>query len=305
MSFSPDKDIPDLTGKVMIVTGGNSGLGKESIIQLGKHAPREIIMAARSEKKAREAIKEIEAEVPGIKLSFLPLDLSSFESIEKAAASVIQRYDRLDVLLNNAGLMGVSPSLTQDGYEMQFGSNHMGPALFTKLLLPLLEKTSKLPKSDVRVVQLSSDAHQFAPKEGILFPTLKTTQAELSGRARYGQSKLANLYYIKSLAKRYPNIKCVSLHPGLINTGIATETMKSYPYLQWLFKIITKLFLTDVHKGAHGQLWAAAGRSSELESGAYYVPLKKKVSGSKMVNNDELAEKLWNWTETELSNRKR
>ncbi|KAF2010907.1 NAD(P)-binding protein [Aaosphaeria arxii CBS 175.79] len=300
MSFSPNKDIPDLAGKVIIVTGGNSGLGKESITQLGKHAPREIVMTARSEKKALEAIKEIETEVPGIKLTFLSLDLSSFDSIKKAARSILERYDRLDVLLNNAGLMGVPPSLTEDGYEMHFGSNHMGPALFTKLLLPLLEKTSKLPGSDVRVVQLSSDAHQFGPKEGILFSQLKTTQADISGTARYGQSKLANLLYIKSLAKRYPGIKCVSLHPGVVKTGLATEMMKRYPYLQWLFKIVVNLFFTDVHKGAYGQLWAATGRSSELESGAYYVPLKKKVTGNKMVNNDELAEKLWDWTEQEL-----
>ncbi|KAH7077712.1 hypothetical protein BKA63DRAFT_508876 [Paraphoma chrysanthemicola] len=282
MTFSPDKNIPDLAGKVIIVTGGNSGLGKESIIQLGKHSPQEIIMAARSEGKALEAIREIEAEVPGIKLSFLPLDLSSFDSVKKAAASVIQRYDRLDILLNNAGLMGVPPSLTEDGYEMIFGSNHMGPALFTKLLLPLLEKTSKLPGSDVRVVQLSSDAHQFAPTEGILFSSLKTTQADVHGRARYGQSKLANMYYIKSLAKRYPDIKCVAVH-------------------QWLFKILIRLFFTDVHKGALNQLWAAAGPSSEFESGAYYVPLKKKVTGNKAVDNDELAEKLWDWTEKEFS----
>ncbi|KAH7088264.1 hypothetical protein FB567DRAFT_494393 [Paraphoma chrysanthemicola] len=277
MTFSPEKNIPDLAGKVIIVTGGNSGLGKESIIQLGKHNPQEIIMAARSEKKALEAIREIKTEVPGINLSFLPLDLSSFDSVKKAAASVIQRYDRLDILLNNAGLMGVPPSLTEDGYEMIFGSNHMGPALFTKLLLPLLEKTSKLPGSDVRVVQLSSDAHQFAPAGGILFSSLKTTQADVHGRARYGQSKLANMYYIKSLAKRYPNIKC------------------------WLFSILIRLFFTDVHKGALNQLWAAAGPSSELESGAYYVPLKKKVTGNKAVDNDELAEKLWDWTEKEFS----
>lgn len=301
MTFSPERNIPDLAGKVIIVTGGNSGLGKESIIQLAKHNPQEIIMAARSEKKALEAIKEIKAEVPGIKLSFLPLDLSSFDSVKKAAASVIQRYDRLDILLNNAGLMGVPPALTEDGYEMIFGSNHMGPALFTKLLLPLLEKTSKLPGSDVRVVQLSSDAHQFAPKGGILFSSLKTTQADVHGRARYGQSKLANMYFIKSLAKRYPNIKCVAVHPGIVNTGITTETVKGYPYLQWLFSIFIRLFFTDVHKGALNQLWAAAGPSSELESGAYYVPLKKKVTGNKAVDNDELAEKLWDWTEKEFS----
>ncbi|KAH7341211.1 hypothetical protein BKA66DRAFT_517354 [Pyrenochaeta sp. MPI-SDFR-AT-0127] len=261
MSFSPDKDIPSLAGKVILVTGGNSGLGKESILQLAKHKPRQIIMAARSQSRAEAAIEEIETAVPGANIAFLALDLSSFQSIKKAAASVLQQYDRLDVLLNNAGLFGVPPGLTEDGYEMQFGSNHMGPALLTRLLLPLLERTSQLPNSDVRIVQLSSEGYQFAPKGGILFPRLKTEIADISGRARYAQSKLANLYFAKALAKRYPKIICT---------------------------------------GALGQLWAATGRAEELETGAYYIPLKKRVHGIKLVDDDILAEELWDWTEKQF-----
>jgi NAD(P)-dependent dehydrogenase (short-subunit alcohol dehydrogenase family) len=299
MSFSPDKDIPSLTGKVIIVTGGNSGLGKESILQLAKHNPRQIIMAARSQSKAEAAIVEIETAVPGTKIAFLPLDLSSFNSIKKAAASVLQQYDRLDVLLNNAGLFGVPPGLTEDGYEMQFGSNHMGPALFTRLLLPLLEKTSQLPDSDVRVVQLSSEGYQFAPKGGILFPRLKTEMADIPGNPRYAQSKLANLYFIKALAKRYPKILCVALHPGVVNTSILNNTLDNYSSIRWLLKIGIKLFLTDVRTGALGQLWAATGRAEELETGAYYIPLKKRVQ-NKLVDDDALAEELWDWTEKEF-----
>ncbi|EAT82759.2 hypothetical protein SNOG_09494 [Parastagonospora nodorum SN15] len=270
MSFSPDEDIPSLAGKVILVTGGNSGLGKETILQLAKHEPRQIIMAARSQSRAEDAIKEIEIAVPGSRIAFLALDLSSFASIKKAAASVLQEYDRLDVLLNNAGLFGVPPGLTEDGYEMQFGSNHMGPALFTRLLLPLLEKTSELPDSDVRVIQLSSEGYKFAPKGGILFPRLRTEMAEISGNARYAQSKLANLYFIKSMANRYPKI------------------------------IWIRLFFTDVQTGALGQLWAATGRADELESGAYYTPLKKRICGVDLVNDDALAEKLWEWTEKQF-----
>ncbi|KAF9697178.1 hypothetical protein EKO04_005115 [Ascochyta lentis] len=300
MSFNPDKDIGSLAGKVILVTGGNSGLGKESILQLAKHNPRQIIMAARSQARAETAIKEIEAAVPGAKIAFLALDLSSFDSIKKAAASFMQQHDRLDVLLNNAGLFGVPPGTTEDGFEMHFGSNYMGPALFTKLLLPLLEKTSKLPNSDVRVVQLSSGAFRFAPTGGILFSQLNTPQTDIPGRARYGQSKLANLYFTKSLAKRYPSIKCVSLHPGVVKTGITANTTKNYPYLSRVFDIIIKLFFTDVQTGALGQIWAAAGRSDDIETGAYYEPLKKQVTRNKMVNDEELAEKLWAWTEEQF-----
>ncbi|KAH7390742.1 hypothetical protein DE146DRAFT_662548 [Phaeosphaeria sp. MPI-PUGE-AT-0046c] len=300
MSFSPDRDIPSLIGKVIIVTGGNSGLGKESILQFAKHKPHRIIMAARSQSRAEDAIRQIETEVPGAKIDFLALDLSSFDSIKKAAASVLQQYNRLDVLLNNAGLFGVPPGLTEDGYEVQFGSNHMGPALFTRLLLPLLEKTAQLPNSDVRVVQLGSDGYQFAPPGGILFSRLKTEMEDVSGRARYAQSKLANLYFIKALAKRYPKMICVALHPGVVNTSILNSTLSNYPSLSWLFKIVMKLFFTDVQTGALGQLWAATGRAEELETGAYYTPLKKRVHGIKLVDDEDLAEELWKWTEEQF-----
>ncbi|KAJ4318155.1 hypothetical protein N0V94_004591 [Neodidymelliopsis sp. IMI 364377] len=300
MSFSPDKDIPSLAGKVILVTGGNSGLGKESVLQLAKHEPLQIIMAARSQSRAKAAIEEIKDLVPGAKIAFLALDLSSFDSIKKAAASVLQQHDRLDVLLNNAGLFGVPPGVTEDGYEMQFGSNHMGPVLFTRLLLPLLEKTSQLPGSDVRVVQLSSDGYQFAPPGGILFPRLKTEMADVSGRARYAQSKLANLYFIKALAKRYPKMICVALHPGVVNTSILKTTLSNYPSLTWILNVGIRLFFTDVQTGALGQLWAATGRAEELETGAYYTPLKKRQCRNKLLDDDQLAEKLWDWTEKEF-----
>ncbi|KAF2186052.1 NAD(P)-binding protein [Zopfia rhizophila CBS 207.26] len=278
MSFLPDRDIPDLSGKFILVTSGNSGLGKESILQFAKHTPRQIFMGARSRSKAEEAIREIQNAVPKANITFVEIDLSSFASVKNVADSLLQQCDRLDILLNNAGLMGVAPGLTKDGYEMQFGSNHMGPALLTKLLMPLLDKTSSLPGSDVRIVQVSSDAYQFAPKEGILFSQLKTPLADIGGRARYGQSKLANLYFIKSLAKRYPN----------------------YAYVSWIINIAKKLFFVDVQTGALGQLWASTGSSNEVKSGAYYIPLKKEVKGTKVVDNIEMADKLWNWTEKEF-----
>lgn len=300
MSFSPDKDIPDLSGKIILVTGGNSGLGKETVLQLAKHNPRKLFLGARNKAKAEEAMTEIKRIVPNANISFLEINLSSFSSIQRASETLLQQCDRLDILVNNAGLMGVEPSLTEDGYEMQFGSNHMGPALLTKLLLPLLERTSRLPESDVRIVQVSSDAHQFAPKEGILFSHLKDLSADLPGRTRYGQSKLANLYFIKSLAKRYPSIKCVSLHPGLVGTGILNNTQKSYAYISWLIAILKKVVMVDVQTGALGQLWAATGPRAELKDGAYYVPLKKEIKGNKQVDNMALAEELWDWTEKEF-----
>jgi len=300
MSFTPDKDIPDLSGKVILVTGGNTGLGKETILQLAKHNPRQLIMGARSKTKATEAIDDIKKTVPGANITFLEADVSSFASMKKAADILQGETDRLDVLINNAGTAGLETSLTEDGYEMTFGTNHMGPALLTRLLLPLLERTAALPRSDVRIVQISSDAYRFSSKEGIMFSHLKDASNDVNATVRYSQSKLANLYFIKSLAKRHPNLKCVSVHPGVVHTGIFNNIHAKGGLGSWLMSLMTAVVGVNVQTGALGQLWAAAGKREELVDGAFYVPLKKEVKNKKFVSDDALAEKLWEWTEKEF-----
>ncbi|KAG9622101.1 oxidoreductase, partial [Aureobasidium melanogenum] len=190
-SFDPEKDTPDLSGKVIIVTGGNTGLGKESVLQFAKHNPSQIYLAARTESKARSAIEDIKSQVPDAKVEFLSLDLSDFDSVKAAADSFKQKEQRLDILLNNAGIMSVPYSTTKQGYEIQFGTNHMGHALLTKLLMPVLLKTAEDPKADVRVVSLSSEGHQLARGCGILYDQ---AAAETYGTwSRYGSAKLANI----------------------------------------------------------------------------------------------------------------
>ncbi|KAH6869317.1 hypothetical protein B0T10DRAFT_451168, partial [Thelonectria olida] len=199
MRFSPEEHIPDLSGKVIIVTGSSSGLGKESVLQLVKHNPATIYLTARTATRGNAAIQEIEQAVPAAKnkIKFLELDLASFASIKRAADSFLSQSERLDVLMNNAGLMAAPPGLTTDGYEVQFGSNYLGPALFTKLLLPTLAKTAGLQGGDVRVVNLSSELFKQAPREGILLSRCKTSLDGISGLARYGQSKLADYYHTR------------------------------------------------------------------------------------------------------------
>ncbi|KAH7016672.1 hypothetical protein EDB80DRAFT_888023 [Ilyonectria destructans] len=149
-SFNPDKDIPDLSGKVVLVTGGNTGLGLETILQLSKHHPAHIYLAARSEEKAKNAIEEVRSKISNAPpISFIQLDLGSFASIKAAAASFTASSDRLDILINNAGIMATPERLTEDGYEIQLGTNHLGPALLTKLLLPTLKATAAKKPSDV------------------------------------------------------------------------------------------------------------------------------------------------------------
>jgi NAD(P)-dependent dehydrogenase (short-subunit alcohol dehydrogenase family) len=187
IKFNPDTDIPALTGKVILVTGGTNGLGKESILQLAKHEPAEIWMGARNAEKVQTAINDIQESVPkSVSIKFLHIDLGSFASISEAATVFKKHSLRLDILMLNAGIMITPAGLTEDGYEIQFGTNHMGHALLTKLLLPILSSTAALPDSNVRVVVLSSEAYTMAPSEGIAWETLKIQANSITTRARYG-----------------------------------------------------------------------------------------------------------------------
>ncbi|KAJ0311137.1 hypothetical protein COL5a_002444 [Colletotrichum fioriniae] len=301
MTFSPEKDVPDLAGKVIIVTGGSSGLGKESVIQLAKHNPAAIYLTARTEARGNAAIKEVEQAVPAAKnkIKYLELDLGSFASIKKSTDAFLTSADRLDILMNNAGLMATPPGLTKDGYEVQFGSNYMGPALFTKLLLPILNKTAEQPGSDVRVVNLSSELFKQAPSEGILLSKCKTPLDDISSLARYGQSKLADYYHTRTLSQLYPSIKFVAVHPGVVNTGLFDDFRKRRPWVGGVISVLGSIFLTDVHAGARAQLWASTAASTSVKSGGFYNPKFKEYKEANLYE-DKAAQELWDWTEKEL-----
>ncbi|KAH8597152.1 hypothetical protein B0O99DRAFT_651027 [Bisporella sp. PMI_857] len=301
--FDANKDISSLKGKVIIVTGGNSGLGKQSILELAKHGPEEIWLGARSTSKAQLAINDIRAQVPNAPpIKILQMDLMSFDSIREAAKVFCQQSQRLDVLLLNAGIMSVPEALTKDGYEIQFGTNHMGHALLSKLLLPTMLKTAEQRGSDVRVVVVASSAHQYAPKDqGILFDALKTKAQEISTITRYGQSKLANILFAQQFARLYPQIKVPVLNPGLVNTNLP-NTMKDNSFIMRIAWMVTAAFLgVDVKTGVLNQLWAST--AGNVKSGEYYEPVGKAGRGKRWTKSPELAQKLWDWTEKELEAR--
>jgi NAD(P)-dependent dehydrogenase (short-subunit alcohol dehydrogenase family) len=167
--FAPDKSIPrELSRQVIIVTGGNSGCGKETVLQLAKHNPRCVYLAARSKAKYDAAMKDISAAAPNANVRYLELDLASLGSVKKAANSFLSENDRLDVLVNNAGIMAHPHGVTKDGYELQFGTNYLGPAFLTYLLLPLMQRTvQSQPKCGVRIVNVSS-SHTVLPRSPAL-----------------------------------------------------------------------------------------------------------------------------------------
>ncbi|KAK5013086.1 oxidoreductase [Cryomyces antarcticus] len=297
-SFQPEKDIPDLSGKVILVTGGNAGLGKESILQLAKHEPKQMFLAARSQAKAESAVTEIKKTVPNAAITILPLDLSSFDSVKKAVDMFKSRSDRLDLLINNAGIMATPYSTTTEGYEIQFGTNHIGHTLFTKLLMPTLLETAKQPGADVRVIQLSSDGHNLAPSGGIIFD--QSALEEKLTWTRYGQSKLANILFARELAKRYPSITAVSLHPGVIMTDLYGPSQQSNVLLRLGLWAVGGIFMSDVPEGAKNQLWAATAPKEDVRKGYYYRPIARLSKGSAYAQDEKLAEKLWEWTEEEF-----
>ncbi|KAF2629506.1 NAD(P)-binding protein [Macroventuria anomochaeta] len=303
VTFNPAKDIGSLDGKVILATGGNAGLGKQTITYLAAHNPSRIYLAARTASKASTAIGDIKSAVPSAcEIVHLPLDLTSFSSIAEAAATFHRSETRLDILINNAGIMACPYSTTKEGYEVQFGTNHMGHALLTRLLLPTLLKTAET-HGDARIVTLSSAGHAIGVPGGLIFDQQKLEQQ--STWKRYGQSKLCNLLFARELAERYPQIMSVSIHPGIIFTDLFQSLrpnvfLKAGLWIYGLFFFLIPGHFKTTEGGAMNQTWAATAKKEELVNGAYYRPVGVKSEGSRAARDKGLQKKLWEYTEAEL-----
>ena len=194
--------------------------------------------------------------------------------------------------------MAVPPALTKDGYEIQFGTNHLGHALLIKHLIPVMLSTAK-DYGDARIVCLGSTAFSLAPKDGITFKDLHTTMdtGMAASWMRYGQSKLANILYGSQLAQHYPELSVVVIHPGVINTSLVSS-------LGLVNKMIVRLTnigqMSTPEEGVQNTLWAATTEKKSLQSGAYYEPVAKLGKHSKLSKDEGLAVRLWDWTQKEL-----
>ena len=312
-----NEDIPNLASKVIFITGGmalcfnmviqsrltssvgTAGLGRELIIVLARHNPEHIYFSGRNCASAESLIGETKATNPNVKVTFLECDLASLDSVERAAKRFTSASQRLDILMCNAGVMALPPGLTKDGYEIHFGTNHLGHALLIKLLLPTMLRTADTPNSDVRIVCLSSLAYLGHPLSGIAFKDLRTTQDMIVGGLwiRYGQSKLANILYAAELARRYPQITSVSIHPGTYSTGLIQNLAplkKALVYVTNLGNVKTPA------DGVWNQLWAATGNRAEITNGEFYEPVGAPGRHDSKSKSQALANELWEWTEKEL-----
>ena len=306
-TFDSIKDISELEEKVVLVTGGNAGLGAATVRAIAAHNPSCIYLCARRRSAAEEAVTSIHAEHPKANIQILGLDLNSFDSVKTCAAEFNQLSSRLDILFLNAGVSATLAGLTNEGYENQFGINHMGHALFTQLLMPkMLQTVHQNPKTaDVRIVVVSSrGGHGFVPKTGLALDQMKTTAESWNGMVRYGHSKLANILFAKKLAQLYPQITSTSLHPGTVKSDIwgKADGMKLMSYL--LAPVVWAVGVTN-DEGAKTQLWCATAATGtgegKVENGIFYMPIGKKKEDNANASNPKLRDELWQWTNDELA----
>jgi NAD(P)-dependent dehydrogenase (short-subunit alcohol dehydrogenase family) len=308
-AFNP-ASLPDLSGKVFLVTGGNAGIGKETILHLVRKNAK-VYMGCRSSTKGQAAIDSIHALVPEAEIHLLVLDHMDLTSVKSAAADFTSKEPRLHGLINNAGIMALPFELSKDGYEAQWQTNYLSHYLLTSLLLPTLLSTARVSQSgDVRIVNVTSVGHNFfAPKKGIDFDDINQVHGSIW--SRYGQSKLANILHAKSLNALYgPNgtkksegeIWTGAVHPG----NMYTDLSKNARYLGPLSPVLTCMLnffgaFIPVDQGAYTSVFCAASEEMNAEgSGQYFVPFGKTEKPSKHAQNLDMAGRLSSWTEEEL-----
>lgn len=287
-------NIPDQTGRIAVITGSNTGLGYETAAALAARGAH-VVMAVRNLEKGKEAAARISAATPGAQLSLQELDLTSLASIRAAAEQLRSDYDRIDLLINNAGVMYTPKSTTQDGFEMQFGTNHLGHFAFTGLLLDRL-----LPVDGSRVVTVSSIGHRI--RAAIHFDDLQW-ERRYSRVGAYGQAKLANLLFTyelqRRLAARGTTTIAAAAHPG----GSKTELMRNLPRLVAAASVLVEPLFQDADLGALPTLRAATDPA--VQGGQYYGPdgfqetrgYPKIVASSAQSHDVELQRRLWTISE--------
>ncbi|KAH8097016.1 NAD-P-binding protein [Cristinia sonorae] len=318
--YEPSRDIPDLTGKVIIVTGANSGLGYETAKQLYAHNAK-VYLACRSEQKAKDAITRMKDELFKANLEnkgelvWLDLDLNDPKKAKKAAEEFMLLEERLDVLVNNAGCTSGTYVNGPETYDIQrvMMVNHLSPFVFTLTLLPLLTRTASEPGSDVRIVNLSSGQVK-SPNQRLGRLHFRNRddfndlhKDELAPvRGRYAMSKTANALFTTALQARFEKdgipIIAAAVDPGLVDTeGIRNVMLPSLPKaFQMLYSLhISRTFVAP-SKGAHAQLFASTApqlRSSYIELKSPLLWIQPDCSVTKCPNqtceNLELAEELW------------
>ncbi|MGK0500953.1 MAG: NAD(P)-dependent dehydrogenase (short-subunit alcohol dehydrogenase family) [Oceanicoccus sp.] len=281
-------DVPNQAGKTIVVTGANTGLGFEAAKALAGKGAR-VLLGCRSQSKAQAAKDKILTAFPKADVVIIELDLGSLASIKKAAEQINQE-PRLDILINNAGIMVPPLEYTEDGFESQFGVNHLGPFALTSLLLDKIRATA-----NARIVSTASIAHR---RGQIYFDDINAKKS-YNTLTRYAQSKIANLYFGYELQRRLSAIGdetiSVVAHPGVADTELPRYVPKPFMILM----PVLKLLFNSAEQGAWPTLCAATMEG--VRGGEYYGPSKRgniagpaiKVTSTRRSHDKEIAKKLW------------
>jgi retinol dehydrogenase-12 len=275
----------DLKGRTFLVTGANTGIGKETARGLAGRGAR-VVLAGRSEAKTRAAMQEITDGTGNTDLDFLELDLGDLGSVRDAAEKFLATGEPLHVLLNNAGLAGTR-GLTKSGFELAFGTNHVGPFLFTELLRDRIVESGP-----GRIVNVASVAHYRA--RGIDWDAVRRPTVTRTAFDEYCVSKLANVLHAQELGRRLAGtgVTTYSLHPG----AIASDVWREVPFG---LRQVMKLFMKSTVEGAKTSLYCATSPAVASQSGRYYDNQREKSPSA--IATPELAAELWERSEVWVS----
>ena len=279
-----------LEGKVAVVTGGNSGIGKEAAIGIARQGAQ-IVVAARNPQKAAAAVTEITERAGAAgRVEAMPIDLASFASVRAFAAAYADKFDRLDILLNNAGLVLRKRELTVDGHETQFQVNHLSHFLLTSLLRDLL-----VASAPARVVNVSSDAHTAA-RNGLDFDDLEWANRRYGGFRVYSATKLMNIYFTRELAKREDPavITANAVHPGFVASNFGKEG--DMGMFGNIVMPLLRPFALSQEKGALTSIYVATSPEVADLTGCFFAK-SRVTTPSTAALDDAAAARLWEISE--------
>jgi retinol dehydrogenase 12 len=275
-----------IDGKVIVITGANTGIGKENAIDLARRGGK-IYIACRDVTRGEEALKDIKMQSGSENVHFLQLDLASLDSVREFSDKFHKLEKKLDVLINNAGVMMCPEMKTKDGFELQFGTNHLGHFLLTNLLLDLIKAAAPS-----RIISVSSEGHKMSGivKEDLMF------SRNYSSMKAYGQSKCANILFANELAKRLKDDKVVanSCHPGVVKTELGRYINLRFPFLnKFILEPVFHPFFKTPVEGAQTQIRMAIDPDLENVTGKYFYDceIQQPVAHAR---DEEAAEWLWN-----------
>jgi len=292
-------DVPDLTGKVGVITGGSEGIGLASAHTLLKHNISKLYILSPTEEHAAEAVKKFQEELGAAKagrMTWVPCDLSDWEQTKTVAELLLSQLDRLDILLGIAGRGVMTVQKNKAGIDLHMAVNHFGHVVLTSTLLPLLKKTASDPSNTVRIVFAGSNLHEQAPKE-TSFADIAELNKDYGPNGQYGRSKLAAILYARYLARHlspsHPRILANAFHPGVVDTRQSNEHIhEPFPILGWGNNMLYPI-KKDIWDAACSVMYVA---TKTEKTGEYVCPPAIPEPGSELARSAELGDQLMSLT---------